>query len=365
MSDFHVEVVRIGKVEKHPNADSLSITHVYGEGGYPVIFRTEDFKEGDLAVYVPVDSIVDTTREQFRFLDGHPRVRAKRLRGVFSQGLLVSPEYGWKEGQDVAKELGVTRYEPPQEKQQRLYNSGGQPIKKSQKIPFAFPRYTDIENFRKHSNLFDDDENVVITEKAEGENFRAVYWLDSPPKLSWWKKAVNSVCSVFDISHPYKQEQPMKLWVGSHNTIRQWSEGCQFWNVALAAGLDESLKRHPGIVVFGEEYGGFKGFPYDTDEVNRKLLLFDAYDLRENRYLDFDDFLSLADDLGVPTAPILYRGAWRYADPVWLSEGKTQLGGGHIKEGVVIKPTKERWDHRVGRVILKLKSEAYLLSKHT
>lgn len=29
MSEFHVEVVRVGKVEKHPNADSLSITKVY------------------------------------------------------------------------------------------------------------------------------------------------------------------------------------------------------------------------------------------------------------------------------------------------------------------------------------------------
>lgn len=39
MSEFHVEVVRVGPVTKHPNADTLSITNIHG--GYPVIMRTE------------------------------------------------------------------------------------------------------------------------------------------------------------------------------------------------------------------------------------------------------------------------------------------------------------------------------------
>ena len=56
MSEGAVQVVRIGPVRKHPNADTLSVTDIHG--GYPVIFRTGDYHEGDLAVYVPVDSIV-------------------------------------------------------------------------------------------------------------------------------------------------------------------------------------------------------------------------------------------------------------------------------------------------------------------
>jgi hypothetical protein len=58
MSELHAPVVRIGKVGKHPNADTLSITQA---GGFPVIFRTGDFKEGDLAVYVPIDSLLPST----------------------------------------------------------------------------------------------------------------------------------------------------------------------------------------------------------------------------------------------------------------------------------------------------------------
>jgi len=30
MSEWRVQVVRVGAIEKHPNADSLSIAHVWG-----------------------------------------------------------------------------------------------------------------------------------------------------------------------------------------------------------------------------------------------------------------------------------------------------------------------------------------------
>jgi hypothetical protein len=49
MSEFRVQVVQLGPIEKHPNADTLSCTEV---DGYPVIFRTGDYAEGDLAVYL-------------------------------------------------------------------------------------------------------------------------------------------------------------------------------------------------------------------------------------------------------------------------------------------------------------------------
>jgi hypothetical protein len=93
MSELHVPVVRIGKVGKHPNADTLSITQA---GGFPVIFRTGDFKEGDLAIYVPIDSLLPLDNPLFRFLakaeptpGSYHRLKALRLRGIFSRGLLA------------------------------------------------------------------------------------------------------------------------------------------------------------------------------------------------------------------------------------------------------------------------------------
>ena len=45
-----------------------------------------------------------------------------------------------------------------------------------------------------------------------------------------------------------------------------------------------------------------------------------------------------------------------------LAAGKTTLAGKHIREGVVVKPEKERKDPRIGRVVLKYLSDAYLLN---
>lgn len=96
MSTEHdVQVVKIGLIRKHPDADALGVVDVYGR---PCVVRLEDWKSGDLAVYVPVDSMVPVADPRFAFLDrpgspvdGYVRVRALRLRGIFSMGLLVRP----------------------------------------------------------------------------------------------------------------------------------------------------------------------------------------------------------------------------------------------------------------------------------
>src|SRR4051812_24887017 len=111
MSEFHVEVVRLGAIEPHPNADSLSITRVHG--GYPVIIRTGEFRTGDLAVYVPVDSGGPADEPRFAFLGEPRRIKARRLRGVFSMGLLVPASDEWAAGADVRAALRITKYEPP------------------------------------------------------------------------------------------------------------------------------------------------------------------------------------------------------------------------------------------------------------
>lgn len=91
MSEFQVRVVQVGAIEKHPNADALSMTVV---DGYPVLLRTGDFREGDRAVYVPIDAVVPADDHRWVFLGEHRRVRAKRLRGIFSIGRVFLKLHG-------------------------------------------------------------------------------------------------------------------------------------------------------------------------------------------------------------------------------------------------------------------------------
>jgi hypothetical protein len=64
-----------------------------------------------------------TAHPEFEFLKSpnhpdrtHERIKAKRLRGVFSMGFLMPAPAGAAEGQDLAKDLGVYKYEEPEER---------------------------------------------------------------------------------------------------------------------------------------------------------------------------------------------------------------------------------------------------------
>lgn len=327
MSEFHVEVVRVGAIEKHPNADSLSITKVHG--GYPVIFRTGDFAEGQLAVYVPVDSIVPAT-ERWAFLGEHRRIRAKRLRGVFSMGLLTAlpdlppvPDDSWHVGDNAADALGITKYEPPEP-----LAMGGD----NEKDPGTMPVY-DIEGLRKFGELFTPGEEVWISEKIHGANARFVH-------------------------------DGERLWVGSRTGVKKESESNLWWKVARKYDLAEKLALYPHVAIYGEVYGQVQDLKYRVPvSEGARLILFDALDVKTRCWLDVEDFIRLAMRLQLPSVPTLHRGPWS-PSLAELAEGKSLMpGADHVREGIVVKPVRERVDPVVGRVFLKLAGEGFLTRK--
>jgi RNA ligase (TIGR02306 family) len=321
MSEFRVQVVQIGKVGKHPNADTLSITQVLG--GYPVIFRTGEYNPGDKAVYVPVDALVPEDDPRWEFLAGHARIRAKRLRGIFSMGLLTQADPTWEIGQIVQDELGIQKYEAP-----ILAGGGGD----NEHCPFDFPIYTDIEGYRRHPDLLKDGEIVILTEKLHGANGRFIY-------------------------------HEGRLWVGSHKCVKKEDASNLWWAVAKQYGLAEKLSRCPGIILFGEVYGYVQDLRYGLQPGQFRLGFFDAMELDKRRYLNVDNFMHLVkDELDLPTVPVLYTGPWSNTLIEQFTNGKSTIAD-HIREGFVARPFQERWDDTVGRVILKFIGEDYLLRK--
>lgn len=317
MTEFRIEVVRLGPVEKHPNADSLSITQIHG--GYPCIFKTGDFIEGDLAVYVPIDAVVPENSERFAFLNGRRRIKAVRLRGIFSMGLLTPIEPGWIEGQDVREALGIEKYEPTME-----LDTGGD----NEVDLVGWPTYTDIEDYRRHKGVLQLDEDVVLTEKIHGANARYLH-------------------------------DGLRLWCGSRTNTKRDKPKSIWWAAARQLNLVERLAAVPNIVVFGEVFGQVQDLKYGEKGV--AFCAFDAMDLKSRTYLDYGDFIGLMAELDLPTVPELYRGPWTL-ELLALAEGKTTLSAEHIREGFVVRPTKERYAH-MGRVILKVIGEGYLLRK--
>jgi RNA ligase (TIGR02306 family) len=335
MSTEHdVRVVRIGTITRHDNADTLSITEVDGR---PCIIRTGEYAEGDLAVYVPIDSLVPVADPRFAFLADkakgeRARIKAMRLRGVFSMGLLVKPDADMAEGDEVRERMGIEIYEP--DASQGGHGPGGRfGSSKAERDPGILPVY-DVESARKYRGLLVDGEEVVLTEKVHGANARYVF-------------------------------HEGRLWCASRNQFKQEDPGDLWWCLAFVNDLPAKLARHPGIALYGEAFGQVQDLKYGRDD--HALVLFDALDIRTRRFLDYDDFRRLADALDLPTTPELYRGPWsadRWPEFKAMAEGATIIGDGrHTREGWVLRTTRERYDNRLGRVQMKLVGEGYLTRK--
>lgn len=340
MSEFHVTVHRLGKIGRHPNADSLEITSIFG---YTVIFKENQYKEGDLVVFVPEDALVPLTDERWSYLRQDSwtapeityqtqilnlndrqifaRIKAIRLRGIFSMGVITPAESWWEVGQNVQNELHIFKWEP------EIPMTRGE----CEKDPGFLPVYTDIESLRRWPNLLNNEE-VILTEKIHGANGR---WLFHAGRL----------------------------WVGSHNHIKKEGPNL-WWDVAKKFDLKNKLSKFPSLAMYGEVFGQVqKGFGYDIQHGN-SIALFDIMDVNNHQFLNYDEFLDMAKTLELPVVPLLYRGLWNN-ELQKLSNGQTIIGHEkHIREGFVVRPIKERWNDEIGRVILKLVGEEYLIKKH-
>lgn len=331
MTEFYCEAVQLGKIGKHPNADTLSITTVYGR---PVIFKSGEFQPGDTAVYIPVDAVVDTDRPEFSWLaekstcTGLHRVKATKIRGIPSHGFLVNPDpkLNIVPGQKCMALYGVKKYDPGP-----CYQQGGAISGEAVRAPQEgiVPTY-DIESLRRYSNLLIEGEEVWVSEKIHGSNGRWAY-IDG------------------------------QLYCGSRTRFRRdsvWNQVAELHNLQGVLSLPENH----GLVLYGEVYGpGIQDLTYGKEKPD--VVFFDVYDTQSGKWYDFYQFRDWLRKYSLPCVPHLYRGSFNLKDCMAMAEGQSTLQEGTVREGIVVKPTTERWNQDIGRVFLKLPGEGYLLRK--
>ena len=116
----HIE--RVHDIQPIPNADKIELVHVLG---WALVASKGEFKEGDLCVYIEIDSKVPDNLEVFAFLENRNyKVKTIKLRGQISQGLALSLDKfngvlnpaKMKEGLDVTKQLHITKIMTDEEK---------------------------------------------------------------------------------------------------------------------------------------------------------------------------------------------------------------------------------------------------------
>jgi hypothetical protein len=104
-------VVTIDEIRPIEGYDRVEHARV---GGWWVIVRKDQFKVGDLAIYIEIDSKVPE-KEPFMFLEKrHFKVKTLKMCKVISQGLLMSPEdFNWNPAnltvsEFLTEKLGIT-----------------------------------------------------------------------------------------------------------------------------------------------------------------------------------------------------------------------------------------------------------------
>jgi RNA ligase (TIGR02306 family) len=343
-SSLLVKCVRIDEVTEHPDADLLLILKVLG---WRCIVRKatdeekaagkKDPRPGDLIVYIPPDSVLsEELAEKMKvkpYLKPGNIVHKVRLRGIMSYGLLAPNIWGFKEGEEVADILNITKYIPPP-----LLDGG----EKEMNHPH-FPNYSDIENYQNFINIFVIGEEVIATEKIHGTNAKTGFvWVDE------------------EGAHIYM--------VGSHDErkiLRSDDDPKQsLYQYPLTEKMKGALKalvdhyKAQAVVIYGEVYGKVQDLRYGLG----KGFAYRAFDISvDGDYLSYDEFFNWCEKFGIETAPLLYRGPFDPEKMKELSEGDTVLmdENPHMREGIVIKPVKERTHLELGRVILKLKGDRY------
>ena len=379
MSTFTVPVVRIEVIEPIEGADAIELAVI---GDYRSVIQKGQYNVGDLAVYIPEQAILPDDLIGGMGLTGklagsdHNRVKAVKLRGCLSQGILypVREFDGMtfilpvgetvanagnmvpvNEGVNVAEALGIVKWNPP-----IPVHLSGEVYNASQRLTVSY----DIENFKQYPTILVEGEEVTFTEKLHG-SFCGVGVLprhDCDPmhyrgEFVVFSKGLGADGLCF-------KDNVMNQ---DNSYVRALEEGGIFDKLrAMRDEIESEGDFDYPMFLLGEVYGGSiqSGFSYGDTPKFRMFDVVAGY-RGDQHYFNVDAKQHLANHLEIDTVPLLYRGPFSKEVMYAYTEGMETVSGKetHIREGLVINPVDERYDLAIGRVILKSVSATYLLRK--
>lgn len=376
MAEFECKVHRL-TIEEHPNADAIELAKI---GEYRSIVKKGEFKDGDLAVYIPEAAIVPEWMLQKMGLEGRlagkakNRVKAVRLRGELSQGLVYPVEKGVLtsgagfvchpekedflafEGDDVTEFLGITKWEPP-----IPVHMAGEVQNIGTQNTFDF----DVENWKKYPDTIVEGENVVFTEKIHGTFCVLGYNYNTIPSLKASRPIISSK-GLFAKGLAFKMDTDRNdnnLYVKAFRSFD--SIDVPRLDLIDRARRDVFVDNQP-FYILAEVFGqGVQDLQYGAQKP--LLRVFDIYVGKpgQGEYLDYYGVVQVCAVLGLEMVPTLYVGPFSVDKMKEWTDGDEEVSGTHanIREGIVMKPLQERRDDELGRVCLKSVSEKYLLRK--
>ena len=320
-------IQKIHNISTHPNpeVERLQVAKVLE---WPVVIKKGEYQEGDLVVFIAIDSIVPASNPYFAFLEKQKyKVWSAKFKGAPSQGLVcplsilinnrpmshqLEEPIALSVGDDVTTALGIIKYEKPE------------PLCLEAKgnFPTNLISSTDEDNFLSHPECLEEfrNEPVYLTLKADGSSCTVIH-----------QNAEIRVCS-------RRLEQ---------------KEGSGFWTVVDKLGLPAKLRKLGlPLAIQGEIVGpGIQSNRMGLQE--RTLKIFNVKNIETGERYTFYQIRDLCQLLDVPMVDLLdifnFDDSWNLnrlkeiADKVMYS---TQPG-----EGIVLRPVTPKYSHTLGKTL--------------
>lgn len=375
----HVEI--ISNIEDIPGADRITCATVLG--WRVVISKSDNFKVGDKVVYIEIDSKVPE-RPEFEFLrDRKFRVRTIRLRGQYSQGLILPMSIlsgkDYDIGTDVTKELGITYYVPEDN------------VRKADKVPKSV-RYQSMA--ARHKNLFKKQPFCWLMKREWGRKVLFIFFgkkkdkpksfptkfdfvhktdetrIEAMPWLLGYEKPLIVTEKLDGTSSTYILERIKKnkyeFWVTSRN-VRQLKEDqdCYhdyniYWAMAKKYDIEKHLRDYleeytdlDYVCIQGESVGSVQGNPLKLTEDD--LYVFNFIDSKRGRISSING-KKIIEDWGMKWVPILDT---KFIMPNDMEEfkvmatAKSVVNPKVLREGIVLRdPTCDLSFKNVSREFL-------------
>ena len=314
-------IAKINEVKAIEGADNIELVIA---GGWNVITKKGEFKVGDETIIATTDAVIpETLSEEMgvaNYLRKGIRVRTVKLRGVYSECLIIPMKYlkgkitmgDWDtnlSGLDCMEFLGITKYEPPV-KQIQLTSGRKSKWRDNQN----FHIYYKFPNLKNVDGMFTSEDEVQITRKIHGTNAR--YGIVKKSKLSFWDK----VKKFFGLADKWIDYEYI---YGSHN-CEKGSDSQGFYSTdvwrTIAEKYDiknklwQEAKRQgsdlgEGIILYGEIYGAGiqKNYTYGLEDIQ-----FAAFDIKINGQYCATEVTEVItqDILQLPHVEVLYEGLW-------------------------------------------------------
>ena len=290
-------IQKIVKIEPIEGADAIELAFVLG---WQVVVKKNEFKVGDLCVYIQIDTVVPD-KPEFEFLkERNFRVRTIKLRKQLSQGIIfpmdILPDRSipsWKMiiDYDVTELLGVTKYEKPDtnpnEVKEKMPKSGYQKylfIFKNQFLYRAFPSLKKKQRSPFPTNLIPitDEERIQniprVLEDYKDQYFSLSYKLDG--------SSITIIREIGLFGKPYYRICSRRFEL--HDKNNDWYKVFNNTNFHVYMERLARIYNNKQIIVQGEAIGKFNGNHHNlkNDEIRLFNIFVNGVKLKPNEFYD-------------------------------------------------------------------------------